>query len=929
MSCGSPPTIIRLLAGLAAILLASIILIGASAAIEDRISWLGNTFPGGSTNSWVQSSILDMYVTPDGRMITNSLWDEQGKEGTIFQNGNLITGFYGLHDCGGQAVTANSSYIFMGIGCSSTSHGFRRYNFDGTANGSDVLVNSTTAVTGIAATATEVYVSDPGDNKIRVFSATGLNELRNFPFTSPGKLTVDTAGNLWIVQTSTNAILHYSNTGTALGGNITSAGIPTAVAIDNQGRLMVGDSGTRQQILFYNTSSSQQVATFGVAGGIYSGNQGQTGDQKLISPTGLGTDSSGNIYVASTVGGAEIRAFSSSGTLQWHLEGLEFIDTAVADPATDGLDVYTKRQHFTMDYSQSNGKEATWAGMTVQTLKYPTDPRLSFAYPSTQWNSILAVRTINGQKYMFMTDQYASQVTIYRLVGDTAIPSGMINPAGTTTWMPGTVPQSSSFIWRDLNGDGNVQANEFTYVGSVEINVWGWSIDNQGNIWQAREGTDGVRVLPLQGTDSNGNLIYDHAALSVLGIPAPFTQVERVEYDSDSDTMYVGGYTAANPIANGYWGQAGTEIARYDNWSTGNRTSRWRIVLPYDPANTRTIKAMAVAGQRVFAGMLASSSIDNVYMYDANTGASLGQLPGSQARRGSSGWIDGAQNLRAYQRSNGEYDVFVEDDACNRVLMYRLQGSSSVSIATITAPTRGATIFGEVTLSATASASAGVAVQFKVDGVNVGPEVRGAPYSVHWRTSDFSNGPHSITATARDTARNVRSSAPVVVTVNNSATQDVIRVNAGGSAYTDEQGNVWAADTGFSGGSTYSSLKAVHGTRASLLYQTVRWSNGPFQYEFSLPDGTYSVTLKFAEVYYTKPGQRVFKVSVNDQELLPSFDPLLAAGGPDTAVDRQFHISVTGGRITILFSQVVGQPIVNAIEIQKEGTIPRRRSPAR
>jgi hypothetical protein len=920
---------IRLLAGLVAILLASILLmITGSAAIEDRTSWLGNTFPGGNTNLWVQSSILDMYVMPNGQMITNSLWDEQGKEGTIFQNGNLITGFYGLHDCGGEAVSANSSYIFMGIGCGSWGYGFRRYNFDGTANGSDVLINSTTAVTGIAATATEVYVSDAGDNKIRVFSATGLNELYNFPFTSPGKLTVDTTGNLWIVQTSTNAILHYSNTGTALGGNITSAGIPTAVAIDNQGRLMVGDSGPNQQILFYNTSSSQQVATFGVTGGINSGNQGQTGDQKLISPTGLGTDSAGNIYVASTVGGAEIRAFSSTGILQWHLQGLEFIDTAVADPATDGLDVYTKRQHFTMDYSQSNGKEATWEGMTVQTLKYPTDPRLSL-YPAPQELSILAVRTINGQKYMFLTDQFASQLTIYRLEGDTAIPSGMINPAGTTTWMPGIVPQSSSFIWRDLNGDGNVQVNEFTYVGNVEINVWGWSIDNQGNIWQAREGSDGVRVLSLQGTDSNGNLIYDQTYLSVLGIPAPFTQVERVEYDSDSDTMYVGGYTAANPIGNGYWGQVGTVIARYDNWSTGNRTPRWQIVLPYNPTNSQTIKAMAVAGQRVFAGMLASSSVNNVYVYDANTGTSLGQLlPGPQVGR-NMGWIDGAQNLRAYQRSNGEYDVFVEEVAWNKVIMYRLQGSPSLPIANVTAPAARAALSGDVTLSATASASAGITVQFKVDGVNVGPEVRGAPYSVHWRTADFSNGRHSITATARDTARNVRNSAPVMVTVQNTAAQDVIRVRAGGSAYTDEQGHVWAADTGFSGGSTYSSLKAVSGTRASLLYQTVRWSNGPFQYEFSVPDGTYSVTLKFAEVYYTKPGQRVFKVLVNGQELLPSFDPLLAAGGPDTAVDRQFHITVTGGRITILFSQVVGQPIVNAIEIQKEGTIPRRRSPAR
>jgi hypothetical protein len=89
------------------------------------------------------------------------------------------------------------------------------------------------------------------------------------------------------------------------------------------------------------------------------------------------------------------------------------------------------------------------------------------------------------------------------------------------------------------------------------------------------------------------------------------------------------------------------------------------------------------------------------------------------------------------------------------------------------------------------------------------------------------------------------------------------------SAWTraDEQGHVWPADTGFSGGDTYSSSNAVRGTR-------------PFQYEFSFPDGGYVVTLKFAEVDYTKPGQRAFKVSVNGKEPLAKFNPLQAAGGP-------------------------------------------------
>jgi len=41
----------------------------------------------------------------------------------------------------------------------------------------------------------------------------------------------------------------------------------------------------------------------------------------------------------------------------------------------------------------------------------------------------------------------------------------------------------------------------------------------------------------------------------------------------------------------------GTEIVRYDNWST-TKNLRWRLALPYDPAGNpfKMIKAMDVGG---------------------------------------------------------------------------------------------------------------------------------------------------------------------------------------------------------------------------------------------------------------------------------------------------------------------------------------------
>jgi len=51
-------------------------------------------------------------------------------------------------------------------------------------------------------------------------------------------------------------------------------------------------------------------------------------------------------------------------------------------------------------------------------------------------------------------------------------------------------------------------------------------------------------------------------------------------------------------------------------------------------------------------------------------------------------------------------------------------------------------------------------------------------------------------------------------------------------------------------------------TRADpKLYQTERYGN--FTYQFTVPNGGYNVTLKFAEFYWTSAGKRIFNVAIN------------------------------------------------------------------
>jgi hypothetical protein len=137
-------------------------------------------------------------------------------------------------------------------------------------------------------------------------------------------------------------------------------------------------------------------------------------------------------------------------------------------------------------------------------------------------------------------------------------------------------------------------------------------------------------------------------------------------------------------------------------------------------------------------------------------------------------------------------------------------------------------------------------------------------------------------------------------------------INSGGGQYTDSTGNEYQADTDYSGGSTYSTNSGIGGTPDETLYQTQRYGN--FSYNIPLDNGSYNVTLKFAELYWNSSGQRVFDVSMQGQQVISNLD-VFALVGKDSAHDVTTAVSVTNGMLTITFNSVVDNAIVNAIEI--------------
>jgi len=116
--------------------------------------------------------------------------------------------------------------------------------------------------------------------------------------------------------------------------------------------------------------------------------------------------------------------------------------------------------------------------------------------------------------------------------------------------------------------------------------------------------------------------------------------------------------------------------------------------------------------------------------------------------------------------------------------------------------------------------------------------------------------------------------------------QSTWRVDAGGPGYTDSLGHVWVADTNFVGGTVNGTANAIAGTVDDTLYQTERW--GTPVYTFAVPAGSYQVTLRFAELFWSAAGKRVFNVSINGVTVLTNFDIFADSGAAFTADDKVF-----------------------------------------
>lgn len=662
-----------------------------------QTSWVGNSFAAVKNMKFIQMDAKDLCVRKsDGLVAAITWWDEAGKEVGLYdpRDGHPTANLKGLHGQGCLAGVMTENLLFVGVktGKKENTKGcIRRFSLTNYAptkhkwNTSDIVVSDKGLVQGLTIHGGKIYAAVGKADRIYAYHLDDATPAGDFEASNPSKIVADITGRLWVIEKSSDAyaakggrVVCYNTTG-QVEATIADVKDPTALAVDPSGQLLVADSDpSRNHIRFYDIVGKPNLSrTFGES--ISSGKPGQVAPTKFDYITGLDVDAHGNLYVAFNGGGnthpawsdgqgLTLRKFSPDGRMCWERHGHQFVDCADVTPDSEE-DLYTATEHYRMDYSKPAGKEATWVGYTLNREKYPDDPRMMLHHLY-----VLCVQKIAGVRCMFITNMYGDYLWGYRLEGETAIPFLAVQRSNNPNYPPNH-PEKPGWLWVDSDGQGDFDAEEYqTERGFHWGKTQGFFVDSKGDIWQTREGPNGIARYRNQGVNDKGVPIYNFANVDFYWLDKhlgdnPFTELKRAEYDPHTDRMVLTGFTKK------YKGQdpksPGRFATAYEGWSKQPRQLS-AMVLP---------QGKPVLGNKTPAGA-ASACLEDRYLFsvagdatvtvfDILTGTTIGTLQPGKEVDGESGVIDVGHGIRAHRRTNGEYLIFVEEDAFAKVLMYR------------------------------------------------------------------------------------------------------------------------------------------------------------------------------------------------------------------------------------------------------------------
>jgi len=144
-----------------------------------------------------------------------------------------------------------------------------------------------------------------------------------------------------------------------------------------------------------------------------------------------------------------------------------------------------------------------------------------------------------------------------------------------------------------------------------------------------------------------------------------------------------------------------------------------------------------------------------------------------------------------------------------------------------------------------------------------------------------------------------------------------VSINSGGSASTP-----FVADVDFSGGTAASTTAAINTSQLTgtippqAVLQTNRYGTTTYTIPGFAANSSHTVTLYFAESYWTASGKRKFNVQANGTTVISNLDIYASAGGQNKAIQRSFTTNANAsGQVVLKFVTVTDNAQINGIVV--------------
>jgi DNA-binding beta-propeller fold protein YncE len=304
-----------------------------------------------------------------------------------------------------------------------------------------------------------VYVVDRGNSRVETFDSSGafINTFGadvggagvdicttacgpgtqgsgNGQFSSPTGITVDSSGNVYVVDSANNRVEKFSSSGAFLS-QITATDPTCAQAFSNpQAVALAPVSGA----LYVADTANSRVAKIdpatGVCDGVFDGSIAASGT--FSSPTGVATDSAGTIYVLDS-GNARVEKFDSTGAL------LSALDSG-GSPLALAVDA-TSNDAYVADESGTSGSHIIDYDSTGAVLG-------TFGFGLCCARGLAVNHALTK---VYVTNEFALPASVL-IFGQVTLPH-------TVTGAPSGVTATSATVAGTVNPDGTETSYSFQY----------------------------------------------------------------------------------------------------------------------------------------------------------------------------------------------------------------------------------------------------------------------------------------------------------------------------------------------------------------------------------------------------------------------------------------------------------------------------------